>query len=153
MVARGEAERNPWYDGPENPIKPHRGDRFCRPYGAPGGWFGSVPGVALRSTPGYHRSPLRGYGCLIPLATWINQRLFAIREILQQFPKPGGGKDNVPSFGVCLGCRRIAAASLTRNSYRYRSKPGYGPSPVLFVADLFQPFNRLAIEPFLNRNM
>ena len=68
MVARGGAERNPWYDSLENPIKPRRGDRFCRPYGAPSHWFGSVPGVALRSTPGYHRSPLRGYGCLMPLA-------------------------------------------------------------------------------------
>src|SRR5438105_12304782 len=62
MVARGEALRTPGSEvlpifrspgGAIEPLAPLRGSIvFFSP---------PVPGVALRSTPGYHRSPLRGY--------------------------------------------------------------------------------------------
>src|SRR5262249_28398422 len=52
-------------------LEPRRGDGEFRPSGAPDISIGSFPGVPLRSTPGYVRSPLRGCNedCA-PLATF-----------------------------------------------------------------------------------
>ena len=68
MVARGEAQRNPWNANENNLLSPggatERRVAFCRPSGAPAiecvARSQGLRSPSTPSTPGYHRSPLRG---------------------------------------------------------------------------------------------
>jgi tetratricopeptide (TPR) repeat protein len=75
MVARGGAQRNPWNAG-EFDVAPEGRQTLSPLRGSRQFVDARVPGVALRSTPGYHRSPLRG--CTIAfLALGLGTPVFA----------------------------------------------------------------------------
>jgi hypothetical protein len=99
MVARGGAQRNPWWGSSPQPIEPRRGDGtgevagLRRPSGAR-----RLVGVAsqgLRSpaasfTPGYHPPPLRGSGPSAARATGKPARPDrAISAILEEVANGG----------------------------------------------------------------
>ena len=62
MVARGGAQRNPWISVRSSSRSPGGATRTrVAPPGLRYLVAAFIPGVALRSTPGYHRPPLRGF--------------------------------------------------------------------------------------------